>query len=795
MEKMTERLREFMENEVLRDYQQEMLDRLHEAWKRYQSVMVQMPAGTGKTHLIAAIIKERVMAEERGMGNGAGVLVVAHRVELIDQISQTLDAFGIGHGVIGRTTVDIDEVMRGHQVVVASIQTLARRKGHTDSTDSTDFLSPAERKEIADNLGSRRNEGNKGNDATQRLVIVDEAHHAVAKTYRMLWEWWPEAKFLGLTATPCRLNQTGFTDLFETLLVADPIQTFIDKGWLSDFEYVSVTPDNWLVDRIAGLKKRGVDGDYQTKEMATVMDTPESIEHLYNSYVQYAKGKKGIVYAISREHARHIAEYYASRGVRCCWIDAMTPAEERQRIVEAYKGRGHTDSTDSTDFLRSRRNEGNKGNGSSQMTVEGHTDSTDSTDFLSPAALGRRTLATNGTQERKENADFLSPAERKEIADNLGSRRNEGNKGNDDGIQKLMAVDVIVNVDIFSEGFDCPEVEFIQLARPTLSLSKYLQQVGRGMRRVPNKDYVMILDQVGMYQTFGIPTEDQNWELMFKGKAKGMGKQGGDHGYVIRDDNDLTLLNLQMVRIKRHGEKNIGVEIFMKGGRYGILNDGRVTCAAEFEHIRRIKNGGFFAIATYPYNVFKGKTTIISLTGMDLRASLYGKVTPHGEVFEGETIAGQQTFWDSVGQQYYSTQPVFEEIGGVEMVRRNGRYLPRKRTMYLREPVAKEDIWYNRHVLWMKGVVIVKETGQVFPIKAYGDDSFFVESNDYSKGQFMRIGLDGTIVYTHLLTPTWSDVYLVPTWGRAQLVRASSGQLEFMDKDYEQKKKVKVFSD
>jgi superfamily II DNA or RNA helicase len=772
-----------MNNEVLRDYQQEMLDRLHEAWKRYQSVMVQMPAGTGKTHLIAAIIKERVMAEERGMGNGAGVLVVAHRVELIDQISQTLDAFGIGHGVIGRTTVDIDKVMREHQVVVASIQTLARRKGqghtdstestekikgHTDSTDSTDFLSPAERKEIADNLRSRRNEGNKGNDATQRdaknegndatqkLVIVDEAHHAVAKTYRMLWEWWPEAKFLGLTATPCRLNQTGFTDLFETLLVADPIQTFIDKGWLSDFEYVSVTPDNWLVDRIAGLKKRGVDGDYQTKEMATVMDTPESIEHLYNSYVQYAKGKKGIVYAISREHARHIAEYYASRGVRCCWIDAMTPAEERQRIVEAYKGLGHTDSTDSTDFLRSRRNEGNKGNGSSQMTVEGHTDSTDST-------------------------DFLSPAERKEIAER--------------DLKVLERVDVIVNVDIFSEGFDCPEVEFIQLARPTLSLSKYLQQVGRGMRRVPNKDYVMILDQVGMYQTFGIPTEDQNWELMFKGKAKGMGKQGGDHGYVIRDDNDLTLLNLQMVRIKRHGEKNIGVEIFMKGGRYGILNDGRVTCAAEFEHIRRIKNGGFFAIATYPYNVFKGKTTIISLTGMDLRASLYGKVTPHGEVFEGETIAGQQTFWDSVGQQYYSTQPVFEEIGGVEMVRRNGRYLPRKRTMYLREPVAKEDIWYNRHVLWMKGVVIVKETGQVFPIKAYGDDSFFVESNDYSKGQFMRIGLDGTIVYTHLLTPTWSDVYLVPTWGRAQLVRASSGQLEFMDKDYEQKKKVKVFSD
>ena len=660
--------------EVLRDYQQEMLDRLHEAWKKYQSVMVQMPTGTGKTHLMAAVIRE---ATEM-----TGVLIVAHRVELIGQISQTLERFGVPHGIIDRTTKDVDAVTRNHLVVVASIQTLSRRLTNTNT---------AKRNRHADSTGH----------ADFGLVIVDEAHHAVAKTYRLLWDRWPKAKFLGLTATPCRLNQTGFTDLFDKLLESDSIQTFIDKGWLSDFEYVSVTPDNWMVDRIAGLKKRGADGDYQTKEMATVMDTPESIEHLYRSYMQYARGKKGIVYAISREHAQHISDYYVSKGVNCCWIDAMTPADERQRIVEAYKGRGHTEITESTGIIK-------------------------------------------------------GPAERKEIAER--------------DLKVLERVDVIVNVDIFSEGFDCPEVEFIQLARPTLSLSKYLQQVGRGMRPVVNKDYVVILDQVGMYQTFGIPTEERHWDLMFNGKEKGKGRHGGDHGYVIRDDgNDLTLLNLQMVRIKRHGEKNIGVEIFMKGGRYGILNDGRVTCAAEFEHIQRIKNGGFFAIATYPYAVFKGKTTIISLTGMDLRATLYGKVTPHGDVFEGETIAGKQTFWDSVGQQYYSTPPEFEDVGGIEMVRRNGKYMPRRRTMYLREPVAREDIWYNRYVLWMKGIIILKETGQVFPIKAYGDDCFFVESNDYSKGQYMRIGYDGSIGYLHILNPARQDVFMVPTFRQGKM--------------------------
>jgi len=66
-------------------------------------------------------------------------------------------------------------------------------------------------------------------------------------------------------------------------------------------------------------------------------------------------------------------------------------------------------------------------------------------------------------------------------------------------------------ISLFTKGVDFPEVEFIQLARPTLSLSKYLQQVGRGMRTAESKDKVVILDHVGMYQSFGLPTEDWDW--------------------------------------------------------------------------------------------------------------------------------------------------------------------------------------------------------------------------------------------------------------------------------------------
>ena len=145
---------------ILRDYQLEMLDRLHLAWEKHQSVMVQMPTGVGKTVLLAEEIRNERL---RVKGSRVfGVLVVAHRIELIDQISRTLDKFGIEHGLIvcGKP---VDETK---QVQVASIQTLSRRLGFTNGSSegkNIDF------------------------DYTPSLIIIDEAHHALAKTYKMLW--------------------------------------------------------------------------------------------------------------------------------------------------------------------------------------------------------------------------------------------------------------------------------------------------------------------------------------------------------------------------------------------------------------------------------------------------------------------------------------------------------------------------------------------------------------------------------------------------------------------------------
>ena len=359
---------------MLRNYQHNIKQSLASEWNQHCSVMVQMPTGTGKTHLLASVIYDWLEEAEH-----KSVWIVAHRRELVEQIEETVARYGI--------------TPKDGIVNVLSIQWLSRH---------------------FDDMKNER----------PSLIVIDEAHHALAETYKELWLRYPEAKKLGMTATPCRLNRKGFTDLFEVLITSDGIADFIKQGWLSPFDYVSIhsnSEDQRLID---GLEKRGADGDFQVKEMDTVLNKKPSIERLYESVRQYADKKKGIVYAISISHARNIAEYYKKQGLNAVAIDSKTPAKVRKQLVE--------------DFRQSK-------------------------------------------------------------------------------------IQVLVNVDVFSEGFDCPDVEFIQLARPTLSLAKYLQQVGRGLRKTEGKESCMIIDNVGLYRLFGLPTAYRDWQAMFDGRLAGKG--------------------------------------------------------------------------------------------------------------------------------------------------------------------------------------------------------------------------------------------------------------------------------
>ena len=506
------------------------------------------------------------------------------------------------------------------------------------------------------------------------LIIVDEAHHAVAKTYRRLWEMWPEAKFLGLTATPCRLSGEGFGELFDVLLQSEDIQWFIDKGWLSDFEYVSARPDSLMMHQIGGLQKRGADGDYQTKEMATVMDVPESIAHLYDSYEAFAQGKKGIVYAINQEHARHIAAYYQRKGVNCAVIDSTTPAVERAKIVEAYK------------------------------------------------------TSLWGQAPRQSATWGLAP----EV-----SRKGQ--------------VDVIVNVDIFSEGFDCPEVEFIQLARPTLSLNKYLQQVGRGMRVSEGKECVLILDNVGLYQMFGLPTDARDWRLMFEGRLAGKGQTGEEMPVFVRptdlkSETTKRLVNLEMVRIKRRGERHEGLEVFMREGKYGVMMDGKVTCPAEFEHIKWLA-APYFVMGMYPYYIYKNKVTVIDLKGRDLKPGLYGKVKQEGDIFVGERLDGKTAYWDAKGGRMYDMMPQFERIDRFEVAKAGREMFLRKSMKGWERPFSRENVYLGDHLTILGNVLIVEnDIRRTYRIRGYQAGFIYVESQDAPGYRYGEVGRYGNFV-------------------------------------------------
>lgn len=268
----------------LYDYQAEMKERIDKAFRSYQSVMVQMPTGTGKTILLAEVVKR-----EKLKGKNTCVWIVVHRRELVEQIRETLDTMLSSPSSTPDTTSPL--LSENFRIKVMSIQWLSRHYQEMEESPS--------------------------------LIVIDEAHHAVAKTYKEVMDAFPESKKLGLTATPCRLTRRGFTDLFDVLLMSWSAKRFIAIGRLSLYDYMSIKADSEDQRRILGLTKRGADGDFSLKEMSEKLDVRPSIKRLCETVLRYAADKKGITYAIDITHAEHIAEEYRRHGIMAVAISRV----------------------------------------------------------------------------------------------------------------------------------------------------------------------------------------------------------------------------------------------------------------------------------------------------------------------------------------------------------------------------------------------------------------------------------------------------------------------------------------
>ena len=459
----------------LYDYQAEMKERIEAAFRSYQSVMVQMPTGTGKTILLAEVVK----SEERRVKNPC-VWIVVHRRELVEQIKSSLTA---------SLNVECEMLNDTHNVKCEMLN--VKRGKPLDSSLFTFPFSLNTRVFSIQWLSRHYQEM----EESPSLIVIDEAHHAVAKTYKEVMEAYPKAKKLGLTATPCRLNRRGFTDLFDVLLQSWSAKKFIADGWLSLYDYMSIREDSEDWRMVNSLKKRGADGDFSLREMSEKLNVQPSIERLCDTILRYAPNKKGIVYAIDIKHAEHIAEYYREHGLNAVAISSKTPLEERKAIIERFKG----------------TNDSLKDTNCHELSMN---------------------LANNNSLKGTNCHEFK-----------IQNSKNQNRLCRQFKIQNSK-LKILVNVDLFGEGFDCPDVEFIQLARPTLSLAKYLQQVGRGMRVFEGKKYCLILDNVGLYRLFGLPSDDRDWQAMFDGRMAGKGVLNDDAdglynvAYSIRNEKD-----------------------------------------------------------------------------------------------------------------------------------------------------------------------------------------------------------------------------------------------------------------
>ena len=431
------------------------------------------------------------------------------------------------------------------------------------------------------------------------MIVIDEAHHALAKTYKEMWERFPNAKFLGLTATPCRLNGKGFTDLFDVLVQSWSVPEFISKGRLATYDFVSIKSDSVTQRLIDSLQKRGADGDYQNKEMDMLLNKKPSIERLYRSLEEFGKDRKGIVYAINISHANAIAEFYREHGIAAVAIDSKTPSSLRKELIERFKASNTSFSNHPVPLSK----EGNLSNhpvNFSKITPSLFTIKEGSTSHPDPLTLrgeggNRPTRCSEPLRSKVGGPSKVSP-------DCAGWDRLTDTclrAGDGLGAACLRAADelapilVLVNVDIFSEGFDCPDVEFVQLARPTLSLAKYLQMVGRGLRVAKGKKNCVIIDNVGLYRVFGLPSQVWNWNAMFEGKLK------VSKSKETQKDREFFLMN----------EKQDDIQIHPDSEMMMVMSHEELLQTLQYREF--VDSKGEFAIIKLP----DGKMTVVNRQG------------------------------------------------------------------------------------------------------------------------------------------------------------------------------------
>lgn len=386
----------------LRPYQYDLEQRTYYNWNSgKKNVLIVLPTGGGKSVVISEIVlnKHRL---------GAMQCVIAHRTELVSQMSMHIARRGIPHRIIAPKSV-VSAIVKEHR----------REFGQS-------FVNPTANCAVGsvDTIWARRAELTEWARQIDYWTI-DEAHHCIgAETAPDVWNTTPNkwgkvanmfvnAHGLGVTATPSRADGQGLgrhhDGLFDEMIEGPTMRWLIDNGYLSEYEIAVPESDYNISDDAVTAT-----GDYSRQKMRAESKRSKIVGDVVSNYMRLASGKRAICFATDVETSGEIAQQFKDAGITAASISAKTPSDVRAHFIRQFR---------------------------------------------------------------------------------------------EDKIK------VLVNVDLFGEGFDAPAVEVVIMARPTASLGVYLQQFGRALRLMEGKTHALIIDHVSNWKRHGFPDKNHVWSL------------------------------------------------------------------------------------------------------------------------------------------------------------------------------------------------------------------------------------------------------------------------------------------
>lgn len=371
----------------LRDYQAEIINKIQNSMLTgHRRIIVQSPPRTGKTVVMSEIARRATVKNRR-------VLFVIHRKEVLEQANATFKEQG----------VDFDLLTSG------MVQTLTRRVDKLDAP---------------------------------HIILVDEAHHVLSKSYRRILDKFKDAYVLLFTATPVRLGREQLDQVADDIVLGKSIKELTAAGFLAPFRYYQ-PPAGFNQSEL----KLSSTGDYTNKSITSALQSC-LYGDLVSHYKRLAAGKQAVCYCHSIDAAKHAAAEFNKNGIAAAEVDGTTPRSERDELVKKFRAG---------------------------------------------------------------------------------------------------AIKVMVNVNLFTEGVDLPDVDAVILARPTSSLSLYLQFAMRCLNPRAGK-VAVIIDHANNVEKFGYPDSERNWLQLVKTGAKTRKNAETDNFNIVTCETCFAVLESRTIK-------------------------------------------------------------------------------------------------------------------------------------------------------------------------------------------------------------------------------------------------------